>query len=95
MTDRNQDRLRLDLYLKRSGLVKRRTLAATMCNNEYVTVNGKSSGPGKAVRSGDRIQVRYARRKLLVEVTGIPGKGRREPDCYRILSEEKVEEEWF
>jgi len=95
MKGRDPGRLRLDLYLKRTGLVKRRTLAATMCDNGYVAVNGRSAGPGKAVKPGDRIQVRYARKKLLVEVTGIPERGRKDRECHRILSEEAVVEEWF
>ena len=47
MTDKDPERLRLDLFLKRSGLVKRRSLAATLCDNEYVKLNGRPAGPGK------------------------------------------------
>ena len=74
MTDKETDRLRLDLFLKRTGLVKRRSLAATLCDNEYVNINGRPAGPGKAVKVGDRVQIQYARKKVLMEVTGIPGK---------------------
>ena len=95
MTDKDTDRLRLDLFLKRSGLVKRRSLAATLCDNEYVSLNGRPAGPGKAVKVGDRVQIQYARRKVLVEITGIPGKQVRKGENYEVLSEEKVEEEWF
>lgn len=95
MTDREQDRLRLDLFLKRSGLVKRRTLAATLCENGYVTINGRPAGPGKAVKVGDRLEVRYARKKVLVEVTEIPGKSVKKGESYNILNEEIIEEELF
>ncbi len=95
MTDRDRDRLRLDLYLKRSGLVKRRTLAATLCENGYVILNGRPAGPGKAVKVGDRIEIRYARKKVLVEVTEIPGKQVRKGESYNIISEQIVEEELF
>ncbi|UCF89068.1 MAG: RNA-binding S4 domain-containing protein [bacterium] len=94
MEDREPDRLRLDLYLKRSGLVKRRTLAATLCENDYVSLNGRPAAPGKAVRTGDRIQVQYARKKVLVQVTGIPGKGKR-TECYSVLDEQVIEEDLF
>ena len=94
MKDNDPRRLRLDLFLKRSGLVKRRSLAATLCDNEYVSLNGRFAGPGKAVKVGDRIQIRYARKKVLVEVTEIPGKGRK-GEGYKILSEEQIEEELF
>lgn len=95
MTDREQDRLRLDLFLKRSGLVKRRTLAATLCDNEYVNLNGRPAGPGKSVKVGDRLEIRFARKKILVEVTGIPGKPVRKGESYNIISEQIVEEDLF
>jgi ribosomal 50S subunit-recycling heat shock protein len=95
MTGRDIDRLRLDLFLKRTGLVKRRSLAATLCDNEYVNLNGRPAGPGKAVKAGDRIQVRYARKKVLVEVTQIPGKQVKKGEGYKILNEEKIEEDLF
>ena len=95
MTDKNQDRLRLDLFLKRSGLVKRRSLAATLCDNEYVKLNGRPAGPGKSVKVGDRIQIRYARKQVLVEVTGVPGKQVKKGENYEVLSEEVVEEDLF
>jgi len=95
MTDKGSDRLRLDLYLKRSGLVKRRPLAATLCDNGYVNLNGRPAGPGKAVKVGDRVEIRYARKKVLVEVTEIPGKQVKKGEGYEILSEEIIEEELF
>jgi ribosomal 50S subunit-recycling heat shock protein len=96
MGDSPSERLRLDLFLKRSGLVKRRSLAATLCENGYVTLNGRSAGPGKAVKVGDRIQIRYARKELLVVITGIPpGKQVRKGEGYRVLDEQQIEEELF
>ena len=95
MTDKGSDRLRLDLYLKRSGLVKRRPLAATLCDNGYVNLNGRPAGPGKSVKVGDRLEVRYARKKVLVEVTEIPGKSVKKGEGYKILDEEIIEEELF
>ena len=95
MTDKETDRLRLDLFLKRTGLVKRRSLAATLCDNEYVNINGRPAGPGKAVKVGDRVQIQYARKKVLVEVTGIPGKQIKKGTGYTVLNEEAVEEEWY
>ena len=95
MVGKYPDRLRLDLYLKRSGLVKRRSLAATLCDNEYVNLNGRPAGPGKSVKMGDRLEIRYARKKVLVEVTGIPGKQVKKGESYEILNEEIIEEDLF
>ena len=95
MTNKDTDRLRLDLYLKRTGLVKRRSLAATLCDNEYVHLNGRAAGPGKSVKAGDRIQIRYARKKVLVEVTGIPGKQVKKGEGYKLLDEQIIEDDLF
>jgi ribosomal 50S subunit-recycling heat shock protein len=95
MKDSDPERIRLDLFLKRSGLVKRRSLAATLCNNDYVNLNGRPAGPGKTVKAGDRLQIRYARKMVLVEVNEIPGKQIRKGEGYRIISEEEIEEELF
>jgi ribosomal 50S subunit-recycling heat shock protein len=96
MTDTPEPRLRMDLFLKRSRLVKRRPLAATLCDNGYVHLNGRETTPGKPVKVGDRIEVRYARRKVLVEVIEIPGKGASKKDeYYKVLREEEIEEELY
>ena len=87
--------LRLDLFLKRSRLVKRRPLAETLCDNGYVTLNGHPSRPGKIVHEGDRIEVTYARKIVFVEVTAIPETTKKNQECYTVLREEKIEEELF
>ncbi len=89
-------RLRLDLYLKRSRLVKRRSLAATLCQNGYVKLNDREASPGKGVRIGDRIEIRFAREKLLVEVADLPSTIRKSTNSsYSIISREPVDEELF
>jgi len=89
-------RLRLDLYLKRSRLVKRRSLAATLCQNGYVKLNDREAPPGKGVRIGDRIEIRFAREKLLVEVIDLPSTTRKSTNSsYSIISREPVDEELF
>ena len=96
MTESSPDRLRIDLYLKRSRLVKRRPLAATLCDNGYVKINGRETAPGKPVRLGDRIEVQYARKRVVVEVTEIPGKAAKKQDeYYKLILEEAIEEELF
>jgi ribosomal 50S subunit-recycling heat shock protein len=95
MKNSTVDRLRLDLFLKRSRLVKRRSLAATLCDNGYVILNGRPAPPGKNVREGDRVEVTYARRRVLAEVTGIPGTARKDQECFRIIKEEVIEDDPF
>lgn len=63
--------MRLDKYLKVSRLIKRRTVAAEAASAERVTVNGKPAKPSYAVKTGDRIEIRFGQRTLKVEVTEI------------------------
>jgi len=85
-------RLRLDLFLKRSRLVKRRSLASTLCDNGYVTLNGRPALPGKGVHKGDRIEIRYAKKAVLVEVLEIPGTSGKQGEYYRIIREQIIED---
>jgi len=87
--------LRLDLFLKRSRLVKRRPLAATLCDNGFVSLNGRPSPPGKTVREGDRIEITYARKKVLVEVLQVPETTGKDQECYRIIREEIIKDDLF
>ncbi len=87
------ERLRLDLYLKRSRLVKRRSLAATLCKNGHIKIDGRPAPPGKAVFVGNRIEIRYARQLLLVEVTEIPADARRGLDCHEIISTKRLDDD--
>jgi ribosomal 50S subunit-recycling heat shock protein len=88
-------RLRLDLFLKRSRLVKRRSLAVALCENGYVFLNERPSLPGKSVREGDRIKIRYAKKQVVVEVTGIPETAGKDQKCYRVIEEQIIRDDLF
>ena len=64
--------MRLDLYLKTSRLVKRRTVAKELCEAGRVLVNGREGQPSREVRLGDRVTVRYTSRTIEVEVLQTP-----------------------
>lgn len=89
------EKLRLDLFLKRSRLVKRRSLASKLCENGWVTLNGRQIAPGKSVRVGDEVSIRYPREKVLVMVDMIPRTPAKGQSCYTVISTEKIEEEIY
>ncbi len=60
--------MRLDKYLKVSRLIKRRTVANEACDNERVTVNGRTARASYEVKVGDVIAIRFGERTLTVEV---------------------------
>jgi len=64
--------MRLDLFLKWSRVILRRTLAKEMCDAGRVAVNGSEARAGREVRVGDTIDVRLARRHLKFRVSAIP-----------------------
>ena len=64
--------MRLDLFLKWSRVILRRTLAKDTCDAGRVTVNGQEARAGREVHVGDTISVQLARRRLTFRVRSIP-----------------------
>ena len=64
--------MRLDLYLKLSRLVPRRTGAKEHCDAGEVHVNGQAAKAGREVHPGDRITLQLPSRELTVEVLALP-----------------------
>ncbi|MDA8099943.1 MAG: RNA-binding S4 domain-containing protein [Nitrospiraceae bacterium] len=89
--------MRLDLYLKTSRLIKRRTLAKELCDAGRVLVNGREGQPATEIRPGDRIEVRYASRAIVVEVLVVPADRRpvAADSLYRIVAETRTPREEF
>ena len=63
--------MRLDKYLKVSRLIKRRTVANEACDNDRVSLNGKTAKAGSEVKPGDIIEVAFGQRSLKVEVLSV------------------------
>ncbi len=87
------DKLRLDLFLKRSRLAKRRSLASKLCENGWVKLNGRQAPPGKSVRAGDEIEIRFPREKILIRVEELPRRPARGQSSYTVTSTEKIEDD--
>ncbi len=65
--------MRLDLFLKLSRLVPRRSSAKDLCDAGGVTVNGQPAKAGRELHPGDRIGLRLPSRDCVVEVLAVPG----------------------
>lgn len=88
--------MRLDKFLKTSGLIKRRTVAKEACEGGRIKVNGRTARSAQEVHEKDVIQISLGRRVLEVEVVQVPaGQTRKEEmaGLYRILRQEGPEEE--
>ena len=66
--------MRLDIFLKLSRLVPRRTLAQQMCEAGAVKLNGAQAKSAREVRAGDQIAIRQRGRITTVRVIDIPVK---------------------
>ncbi|HQU94067.1 MAG TPA: RNA-binding S4 domain-containing protein [Pyrinomonadaceae bacterium] len=64
--------MRLDVFLKVSRLITRRTLAQEFCDAGLIEINGAVAKSGKEVKVGDEITIRRRDRKLTVRVNSIP-----------------------
>jgi ribosomal 50S subunit-recycling heat shock protein len=92
--------MRLDLFLKWSGLVRRRTLAKGLCGHQAIRVNRGVAKAGRLISVGDRIILPRNHRWIEIEVLHLPtqalfrgaaqnsASGRAE--VYRIVSESSL-----
>ncbi|NCU33024.1 MAG: RNA-binding S4 domain-containing protein [Candidatus Moranbacteria bacterium] len=60
--------MRLDLYLKKTRLIKRRTIACEMAKNERIFKNGLPLKPSYEVKIGDEIEIRFGNRIMKISV---------------------------
>ena len=63
--------MRLDKWLKVSRLIKRRTVANEACDNERVSVNGRSVRASYEVKPGDVVELRFGERVTRIEVLAV------------------------
>jgi len=88
--------MRLDLYLKSSRLVLRRSVAQELCDAGVVFVNGVKAKSSREIKTGDEIEIRKRNRLTKVRVLKVPSTkqvSRSEaPNLYEILSDEMLEE---
>ena len=64
--------MRLDLFLKLSRLIVRRSLAQEVCDHGGITVNGVTAKSSRLIRPGDLIQWRQRHKVTAVRVAQIP-----------------------
>ena len=64
--------MRLDLFLKASRLVLRRSSAQELCDADVVFVNGQQAKSSKEIKPGDEIRIERRHRRTVVKVTSVP-----------------------
>jgi ribosome-associated heat shock protein Hsp15 len=91
--------MRLDLFLRISRLVLRRSLAQELCDAGRISVNGAVAKSSKEVKAGDSIELRRRERVTNVVVNSIPTTKQvtkqSASDLYRLVSDESIDEPLF
>ena len=82
--------MRLDLVLKLSGLIKRRTIAKELADRGRILINDRVAKPASEVKEGDILELRLGNRVLVVEVSFIE-RFKREYPVYKEVLTKKVD----
>lgn len=90
--------MRLDLFLKASRLILRRSLAQEFCDAGLIFVNGVKAKSSKEIKANDEIEINRRTRITKVKVLEIPVKKQvskeQAANLYEIISEEILEDEF-
>ncbi len=78
--------MRLDLVLKLSGIIKRRTIAKELCEAGKIKVNGKVGKPSTEVRDNDVLTMRLGSKEICVLISYIL-KGKKEIPVFKQINE--------
>ena len=81
--------MRIDKFLKVSRILKRRTIAKELADNDRILVNGKIAKPSSEVNVKDLITVIFGQRRLTVQVESTREYAKKEdaPLMYTVIEE--------
>ena len=86
--------MRIDLFLKVSRLIPRRSLAQKFCEGGLIAVNGATAKASKEIKAGDEIEIRRQGRLTRLRVKETPQTKNVSKssagDLYELLEEVKV-----
>lgn len=87
--------MRLDKFLKVSRLIKRRTLAKEVSDQGRISINGQQAKASSNVKVGDILSIRFGQKVVTVQIEKLQETTRKEEaaDMYKLLSEERLQEE--
>lgn len=87
-------KMRLDVYLKLSRLIARRTLAKKFTSAGLIKVNGAVAKSSKEMSVGDEIEITRFPRILTVQVSEVPNtkqvSKKDVTSMYKVISEQKM-----
>lgn len=81
--------MRIDKFLKLSRLVKRRSVAQEMVEIGAVRLGGRTVKPSAEVRAGDKLEIAFPRRVLVVEVLTVDERSLKHGEAASSVVEER------
>jgi ribosomal 50S subunit-recycling heat shock protein len=93
ISDSGLGKMRLDVFLKRSRIIPRRTLAREVCDHGGIWVNGRQAKGSRLVSVGDLIQWRQPDKIMTLKVSRLPSENsgkRGARSLYEIVARERV-----
>jgi ribosomal 50S subunit-recycling heat shock protein len=91
--------MRLDLFLKSSRLILRRSLAQEFCDAGRVKINGVKAKSSREVKVNDEIRIKRSNRILIVRVLQIPSNKQvsrqAASSLFEVVSEEIINDSLF
>jgi len=91
--------MRLDLFLKTSRLIPRRSLAQELCDAGRISVNGTVAKSSKEIKAGDAIDIRRRERITKIVVNTVPASKQVSKqsagELYSVVSDEAVDDGLF
>lgn len=88
--------MRIDLFLKRSRVIKQRDVAKKACDRGMVSISGRPVKPGHQVGPKDIVVVEWPNRRLEFEVLDVPAGNvskDRAQSLYVVLSDEQLSDD--
>ena len=83
--------MRLDLFLKKTAIIKRRTVAKEIVERGHVFINEKQAKPSSEVKDGDIIHLNLGNRRIIVKAI-IELKKDKEVSNFEIIEQTKIED---
>lgn len=73
--------MRIDLFLKKILIFKKRNVAKAMCNKQLIKLNGRVVKPSHAIHKGDIIEIETIKGVLKLRILEIPGANVKKSDA--------------
>lgn len=89
--------MRLDKYLKVARILKRRTVAKELADQERITVNDRKAKPSTEVDINDVICIQFGNRELSVRVLDTPKQVNKNDALlmFEVIEEKRIEKKEF